>query len=551
MGISLKRLLGALLLCLIFFQAGEGFSQSSEPQGLDSYYLEVYLGERPSKTYSGPIAPNMLYKRSLGELSFLDDYFVENFSRPLIVDELFLLTDYWFSDIMVASSCPNQYLAQNIHYIRYLFRLLSVSYLFEGLKQHHLMLHSLGFDRNACPLSWHQLFSSCKPQSEDMSRFVQRAQFRHLRDLNQSDYTRLSNQAQKEWMKSLHNEAKNENSKDISRQRILHWCQSQKVDCKSLKLEQVQAALSSSCDQDRGLIQSICSESDSLFGVSEQKLMIDLLLKSNIMNILNDGGYGKSCIERYVNLFRHREQSYPALVNSVPLIYSKLQSNQVPYLQGSLFVPGALKEFDLRGLDNFLFVEKRVAEPEEVKPEIAKEPPVVTVAPPVEKVIEEPPAPPVVVVVPEPIPEVVKRSAFAKAYDKLMESQSTKVAVDMRTFKDDFLFTDKMKMALAEPLKDYQTREALNDMFTYDLLGTKVEPFRLMFLKFLIDSDMHQGLFNIVSVIGNQFYVLNDIDQEGQAVAVEIANDKNTNFRWQITLLKDNQITNLKILERK
>jgi hypothetical protein len=545
MVIILKPLFVALIVSISLFQGSDVFSQQKD---INSYYLEVYLGERPSKIYSGPIAPEILYRQSLGELSFLDDYFNENFARPLIVDELFLLTDYWFSDMMVASSCPNQYLSQNIQYIRYLFRLLSVSYLFEGLKQHHLLLHSLGFDRNACPLSWHQLFSSCRPQTEDMSRFVQRAQFRHLRDLNQSDYSRLTDEAQKEWMKSLHSEARLGQSDNVSRQRILSWCQGNKVDCKNIKLEEVQTALASSCESDQKFIQMICSEHDSLFGVSDQSLMVDLLLKSNIMNVLNDGGYGKSCIQRYVNLFRHREQSYAPLVSSVPIIYSQLQEKNVPYLQGSLFVPGALKEFDLRGLDNFLFVEKRVSEVDE-EPEVIEEV-VVSIEPPIKEVIEEEVAPPPVIIVQEPLPEVVKRSAFAEAFDKLQETKAAKVKVDMKAFEGDFLFTDRMKQSLAEPLKDYQTREALTDMFTYDLLGTKVEPFRLMFLKFLIDSQMHQGLFNITSVIGHQFYVLNDIDQEGQAVAIEISNNEETQYQWQITLIQEEKITNAKILEQ-
>lgn len=513
-------------------------------QSSNDYYQSVFLGERIGGLYYGPLSPELKFSGRDGSIQFVDDLFYRNYARPLIIDELFLLTDAWFEDISQVSSCPNHYLSENIHYIRYLFRLLTMSYLFESMKQTHLNLHALGFDRNACSLSWHQIFSQCAPQTEDMKKFVQRTQFRYLRDITQADYRVLDDSDKRRWFQSFSKEKQKQTSKDLSRQRLISWCSESAERCDNLKLEGVRDILVSSCQEDRELIQTICSEQDSLYGVSYVGELRELIEQSHVMAILNRGGHGKGCLERYVRVFKRNEQSYPFLSPLVPRVRDHLKEREASYAQGALFLPGALQEFDSRGLDNFLFVDT-TPEPEP-QPVVVEEP---VVEPEPVVVVEEPVAPPVPVIIADPLPEPPPRTAFAHAYDRLVERNRDRVIVNMEQFKDDFVFTERMISALKGPLEDYQTREALEDMLQYDLLGTKVEPMRLMFLKFLIDNQMHQGLYNIMSVIGSQFYVLNDIDGEGGPVAVEINNNAQTNHRWEITLLRDDQVVNEKILE--
>ncbi|MFT6545062.1 MAG: hypothetical protein ACJAT2_002388, partial [Bacteriovoracaceae bacterium] len=91
---------------------------------------------------------------------------------------------------------------------------------------------------------------------------------------------------------------------------------------------------------------------------------------------------------------------------------------------------------------------------------------------------------------------------------------------------------------LEEPLKDYQTRQALQDMKTFDKLGTRQEPVRLTFLKYFIDKNSHQGLFNITAILGSSFWVKNDIDNIPGAVYIEIRNDESTGNVWQIIVKK-------------
>ena len=88
-----------------------------------------------------------------------------------------------------------------------------------------------------------------------------------------------------------------------------------------------------------------------------------------------------------------------------------------------------------------------------------------------------------------------------------------------------------------EALKKYQTRFALESMKNADKLGSIDEPVRLMFLKFLVAQDQHQGLWNIVNVIGPEFYVVNDLDKKTDPVWVKLSNERSTNFNWQLTIV--------------
>lgn len=66
---------------------------------------------------------------------------------------------------------------------------------------------------------------------------------------------------------------------------------------------------------------------------------------------------------------------------------------------------------------------------------------------------------------------------------------------------------------------------------------------QLPFIKYLIENDKHQGLFNLIDVIGDQFYVRNNIDDESIAnendfVRLEFRGDAATAF-WQLSIVRD------------
>jgi hypothetical protein len=250
-----------------------------------------------------------------------------------------------------------------------------------------------------------------------------------------------------------------------------------------------------------------------------------------------------------VSLFERKEAKDHYLKLFFPVVKKDLMKKDKRYAQGSLFLPGALKEFDDRGLTDFLYRPEPGPEPV-LKPEPKPEPvPVVVIKKPEPPPKPEPlPEPEPVVVIPEPEPEP---SEFEKAYKKLVNTEAAKVALNMNEFKDDFIFTERMIKALKGPLKDYQTRVALKDMKKFERVGSREEPVRLIFLKFLIDNNMHQGLYNITAVLGGEFYVVNDIDGSSEPVPIELKNDKETNYRWEIELLREDIYTEMRKKEEK
>ena len=67
---------------------------------------------------------------------------------------------------------------------------------------------------------------------------------------------------------------------------------------------------------------------------------------------------------------------------------------------------------------------------------------------------------------------------------------------------------------IKKPLESFQTQKSLQVMKQLDSLGQRKQPFPLIFLKYLIDFDYHQGLFNVVRIIGEEFYVINDFEKK-------------------------------------
>lgn len=433
----------------------------------------------------------------------------------------------WFEEIPYMSQCPNFYLNENLDYIQYLFRLLTISYLFESLKDHNILSFRLGLRESSCNLDWNQIFKQCKPKSQEMKKFLRRAKYRYLIDFDLTKFYKMNSSEISNWKKGL----KNRSDLSIAEHRINQSCG---PNCRQ-STKQIEMGMVRSCEEDRKLIGMICSEEDHLYGMSYVEEPIDILLESHVMRIINNGGFGRKCLDRFVSLFKKKEFEYKGLADIYKYVSSHLKSTNSKYLQGEIFTPGALKEFDDQGLDNFLFVEKAAPVPTPTpKPTPAPTPK------PTPKVVATPkptPTPtPKPTPKPTPTPEPLP-SEFELANRRMKKKDAKFEMVKMDQFKKDYVFTPRMITALKGPLQDYQTREALQDMVSYDKLGTIDEPMRLRFLKYLVDQNIHQGLWNIISVIGKEFWVYNDIDDVKSPVYIRLINDKSTNYKWTFMII--------------
>ena len=528
-----------ILICQLpsLVMAGESVDKL-ENESLDHYYKNLFMGEMKTGNYSGPLNPRAKFNEETGELLLLDDQFNANYLNDQIQGNAFDLHEFWFKKVVEKSACPDVTLGESIDYIRYLYRLLSISYLFESIKINHNLAAELGAGKNICSISYQNLFEKCRPVSSDMKKFHERVYGKFANDISKIKVSSFNKSEISNWLNNFHHSTAL--SLDPASTHLHEWCYDQKKNCRDLSVEEVKLALRNICDEESDLIQNICSEKDNLYGASYVEKAAELIQTSNAFKLINNNGTGEDCLRRYSKIFIPKEIHYGFLGHQFPLIYSELVRKNSRYLQGDLFLPGALKEFDMKGLSDFLAALKPpVIEPVIKALPIPKPKPKPKPAPVVVEVkhVEVPiPTPAVVEVVPPPEPKI---SVFEKAVIELESKKLDSLNLNMVIFRDDFEFTSQMVAALAAPIKKFQTRAALTDMKSYDNLGSFESPVGLIFLKYLLDTENHQGLYNIINILGEKFYVNNDIEKMNHPVFIELRNNQSTNNHWQIVLLKD------------
>jgi hypothetical protein len=515
--------------------ASETMKELSENESLERFYSHVSIGEKHTENYHGPIDSRSQFNPDSGALLFLDEQFSNQYLNEEIQPEAMDLHSFWFKKVMDKSNCPDATLGQNIDYIRYLYRLLSISYLFESMKLNNKTARELSADKNICAITYDDLFAKCKPQSDDMKKFQERVYGKFVNEKSKFSVPALDKEEVKKWLESFHHSTSL--TLDPVYARLHDWCLSKKVNCRNLTVSDLKAALGTICQSDKNLIQNLCAEKDNLYGLSYAEKATELIESSNAFKLINHSGMGEECLRRYVKLFSPKEVRYSSLNRQYPLIFSQLIRTNSRYPQGDLFLPGALKEFDMKGLSDFLValkppkVETKVVIISKPKPKPA---PRVVVAP--KPVIA---AAPEAVIMTVPVPAKPKVSEFESRLAELDTKSLDSLSLNMEAFRDDFEFTPQMISDLSGPIKKFQTRAALSDMKAYDNLGSIEAPVGLVFLKYLIDTENHQGLFNIITVLSNKFYVNNDIEKIERPVLIELRNDSTTNNHWQILLLKN------------
>jgi hypothetical protein len=517
-------------LTFVFFAVFIMSANGAKKKVSNDYYDKTFLGESNFDLYYGPHDPLLKRSNHLGESGFADDEFFNHFIDGLVQDDIFKVEDFWSQEVQGMNACPNFYLNENLSYIRYLYRLVTISYLFESIKDHATLAYKLGYEEKTCSLDWKDIFGKCTPQTLDMKKFLKRTKYRYLMNYDIRKFKRLSKGERKDWLnKELAGLLKKRES--VTFERLAQSCHS--GSCRSLK--KVENVLKSSCREDKELIEMICSERDDLYGISWLNKPMAILTSSHVMRNLNKGGFANACLDRYANLNKEKEMHYKRLNNLFAPVYKQLRLSlsASTYIEGELFLPGALKEFDDRGLEDFLFVKPKIV----AKKVIAKVKPKVKPKP-IVKVVPKKAKPTIVKVVASAAkPKIKPLSSFEQAVKRVADDKVKLAKVDMIQFEKDFTFTERMVKALSTPLADYQTRSALKDMKTFDKLGSKQEPLRLLFLKFLIDRDQHTGLWNVISIIGKQFYVINDIDKKNEPVAIKLSNDVDSKYKWQLSII--------------
>lgn len=238
----------------------------------------------------------------------------------------------------------------------------------------------------------------------------------------------------------------------------------------------------------------------------------------------------------------HKEVKYPVFQHLFQTLRAHLENQyQERFLQGRVFFYGSGKEFEEKGLNNLYVMEQPLKIAELVtEEELPKQ-----VSVPKSKEVQKKSTPVVKNQPRSEKKEIVEikekqKSAFLLAAEARATQRLDQVEVDMLKLKYDYVFSLSMLNKLSERLKVFMTREALIEMNKYDKLGTQKAPVPLLFVKFMIDLQEHAGLYNLVTVLGDEFYVSNEIDASFKPAPerIRLINNESTNRQWQIFILK-------------
>jgi hypothetical protein len=490
----------------------------------DTFLLQGELGEKRLDEYHERYTPLVFRDLYRGRMSFKDDLFFQNYLDIYMFEKEKEYADFLGPELTAGFLCPNDDLSKNFEDIRYSYRLIALSFLIEAQWHNDQLSKKFGFQK-VCQFSPESWAKSCRPQTAEMKEFI--TNLKKFSPKNQEKFPETYSVY--DWIKSF----KNNKFEFSSHYRLRGKC----TDCNEKKFK---AALANDCDRNRELMGLICNEKDEIYGLSSHRDAYFLLGQSNIINSYNEKGQALGCLRRFSEVFAAKEVSYPALRNLFPPLLSHLKKEYGErFLQGRVFFYGAGKEFRNKGLAE-IFVEKKEETVVETPPTVTKvtkkEEPKVTMAK-----AESKPKP-----AGEPLPEKKKeipapiKSAFLQAAEARESANLSRANVDMMKLKYDYVFSLHMINTISERLKTFMTQSALQEMVTFDSLGTKKGPVPLLFIKFMIDMEEHQGLWNLVNVLGNRFYVSNEIDAEFKPAPqyVELENSPETEGQWQLSILR-------------
>jgi len=493
-------------------------------------FTQAELGEKKVHDYKDRYFPEIEFSHYLGGLTTKDQLFWDSYLDRYLFPEENYFNQFLNDELNAGMNCPDEALAANLDYIRFSYRLIALSYMIEGQWHMNMASRHLKF-KNGCHFNLKSWVKSCRPKGSEMKKF--------LSLLEQYDPTyeeALPERYSKdEWFKEY---------RDHKYRYYSHY-RFQK-ECRNCSFDKVEQFFGESCQQDQSLMTQICSETDELYGLAESRDAYSLLISSNIINSFNQKGQAASCLRRYSEIFHHKEANYPIFKNLFNVLRTHLKNNYGErFLQGRVFFYGASKEFEQKGLKN-IFIEPQKFVIRELIQD--SEPEIVTsIKPAVEVGVKKTPEVQTPRSLQNDLPtrlveiQAIPKSAFLQAAEAVKQSSLRQMSVDMQKLKYDYVFTLNMIRNLSTRLAIFMTREALTEMKNFDKLGTRQSPVPLLFIKYMIDMEEHKGLWNLVSILGDKFYVSNQIDEsyKPQTEFIQLINNENSGNQWQIYILKN------------
>jgi hypothetical protein len=506
-----------LILLAIFFHSSSFAIETDD----------TVLGQKNFSHYMGPTYPILkidFYKKSM---SFDDKEYYSNYINHKVQNEIFLLNDYFSGEFSQGLSCPDyQYFAlkDDIHFY---IRLISLSYLDQALNEYGYNLKRLGAE-NICFSNPKNLIQKCDAKSSMMKNFVKNALKISKNEIQYIPFEQGKKSSVESWIKEI----KFDFPKYLSQRLVKDNCLAGKCETPA----GVKSKLNIVCNEHKKLFLSICSEADQNFGLSYiPELHFSLTSRPTFLSQQNS--YFSGCLKRFIESNSLKEYK----VNSLKQVFKyKIDENlRKGKLQGELFRIGELSEIHKKGLREIFKgsiqkapLKNSITMKDDIRPKFEK----IILPAYIEKKTKK--------IIKKKreilkVKAIEKESAFYIAAKFRKKFDANQVKVDMKKFKYDYTFDLAYLRTYGATINKFSSLKSLKDMKHYDNLGSKDAPIPLKFLKFLIENEKHQNLFNIIQVLGEQFFVENNIDKvESKLEKVSIENSHSTGNQWQISILK-------------
>lgn len=474
-----------------------------------AFTSDYFTGERDFDLYTGPTYPFLQTDYRQGKTTFVEQNRIDNYFMGHISRELLNLNIFYDNFVVPSFSCTSIDFASSAEYIHYLHRLTALSIQYDFLKKIHISLYQINEAESKCSLDYESLFNGCAPKSVEMKKFITRVEEFFPDIVDWGNYPLLRQKASFDTLEKYHGK-------------------SLKIISSNFQEDDLEQTFLKACMVTKKTINDLCNEVDSYYGLSNYPKINQMIAQTSAFKVANKNESGLACLEQFVELNKSNEM-ISNFNNSI--IKSELEGKNE--LGQGLFWFGSLKEFDDLGVvvikDNIKpVIVTKVPEPIIVKPEVVVPAKVEVVSAPV--IVAKPK--------PEPIKVVeVKKSALTLALEKFNKDKKP-TEVNMTYMKTDYKYTKKLLQKFNGPLRPYQTRKALTDMRKLDKLGSLEGPLSFLFLRFLLDHNLHQGLYNIKSILGDNFYIIDDVENLNKVVKIHLDNSEKTKFKWQVTILE-------------
>lgn len=484
----MKIILGVLLLLCSDIYAKDD---------LKFYFEKRYLGEWQVPMYLGPKDPASSALKYKADMITLDEVDRRRVIDSIYPNQLIRLTDFYADFFKPALECPLKKRIEGAPYIFYGHQLIALSLIEEYLRALRLTSRQLSFLKSSCDFKTANLLRQCKAPRGEMKKFLNRA-------LNKIDKTDRSDQFQlssiSDWLKS----------NGVIAKRYIRECHNNN-NCE--RKSNVESFMNSTCQALKKNFLELCSGEGDYYNLASYFQIGDFFDSSNLSNALLLDKIPLSCPQALRDEFAPREQYHKeldwAFTDSTDLLG---KDNK-----GRLFITGALREFDLKGLDTFLFNAAKIIKQKPPEPAIKA----IAIKEKKKKIVDKKSIPSIEKVIKA---KEVTLSPIEEAVAQIRKGQALAYP-DMEKMSQYYKFEKDKLALLSENLKIFMQKEALIDLKNHDKFGSIKEPVRFLFIWFMITQNKREGIKNFRSIIGDEFYMINDWEKKTIPIKTSLIKD--------------------------